>query len=301
MGVKTQQRKLVAISIVSVLVIALLTVITGWYLRRHSVDVLQPAGLIGDKQKNLIAFCAAISIIVVVPVFGLLGYFAWKYREDNPRAKYTPELGGSKLAETIWWLIPTVLIGIVSGLTWLTSYSLDPFKAASAVTPPVHIQVVALDWKWLFIYPDQRVASVNEVAIPVDQPVDFEITSDAVMTSFWVPKLGGQMYAMPGMSTHLNLQADKTGDFNGVAANISGQGFADMKFTARSLSPADYEAWQTRVIQSKDKLTDKSYASLAKPGIQKQPIFYSSVDGDMYNQIVMKYMGGHGMHMEGAH
>jgi cytochrome o ubiquinol oxidase subunit 2 len=297
MSQRKQQKKLLKIGLITVLTLALLSTLTAWYLRKHSVDVLQPAGVIGSKEKNLLIFCAALSVAVVVPVFVLLFGFAWRYREDNTKGRYTPELGGSKMAETIWWLIPTILIGIVSGVTWVSSYGLDPFKPASSNVRPLHIQVVALDWKWLFIYPDQHVASVNEVAMPIGQPVDFEITSDAVMTSFWVPKLGGQMYAMPGMSTHLNLQADKPGSFNGVAANISGKGFADMRFTARALDSIEYDAWLANASHSSQKLNTTSYESLAKPSLVQTPRFYSAVDAHLYNQTVMKYMGGHDMHM----
>jgi cytochrome o ubiquinol oxidase subunit 2 len=273
----------------SLLTIAVLLV-TGWYLTRHLIPVLQPAGTIGYKERNLIIFCAAISVSIVVPVFALLGYFAWKYREDNHKASYSPELGGSRLAETIWWIVPTMLIAIISIVTWRSSYALDPFKPITTNKQVLHVQVVALDWKWLFIYPGQNVASVNEVAVPVGTPVDFEITSDAVMTSFWAPQLGGQMYAMPGMSTHLNLVADKPGSYGGVAANISGKGFAGMKFTVKAVSQQGYAQWMAAAKHAPSHLTAASYAVLSKPSENTQPMLYASADTNLYDTILMKYM-----------
>lgn len=265
--------------------------LTGWYLDHHLVAVLQPAGEIGHKERNLIIFCALISVVVVVPVFSMLGFFAWKYREDKPRGRYNPHLEGSAKAETIWWLIPTALMVVISTITWRSSYALDPYKQLSHPgVSTLHVQVVALDWKWLFIYPDQHVASVSQAAIPVDTPVDFEITSDTVMTSFWAPQLGGQMYAMPGMATQLNLQASKTGDYRGVAANISGKGFANMTFTIKALPKTDFTTWVTHTKHTPEPLNARTYADLAHPGIAKKPAYYGSVDPALYDTIMMKYM-----------
>lgn len=266
------------------------TVLAGWYLRRHMVAVLEPAGEVGHKERNLIAFCAALSILVIVPVFTLLGVFAWKYREGNVRAKYSPELEGSNLAETIWWLIPTVLIGIIAVITWRSSYAMDPFKRLDTSKQTLHVQVVALDWKWLFIYPGQKVASVNEAAVPVGTPVDFELTSDTVMTSFWAPQLGGQMYAMPGMNTHLNLEAGKAGNYSGVAANISGKGFAGMDFTVKAVKSADFTKWVQTAKHATNKLTTASYAQLARPSQNVRPSYYGTIDPSLYDTIVMNYM-----------
>jgi cytochrome o ubiquinol oxidase subunit 2 len=282
-----------------VVLFAALVAVTGWYLHLHTVDVLQPAGKIGYDERNLIIWVTALSGGVVIPVFGMLGYFAWKYREDNHRAKYEPEFDSSKKAETIWWLIPTVLLVIISVINWRSSYALDPFKALDGTKPTLRIQVVALDWKWLFIYPDQQVASVNDAAIPVGVPVDFEITSDTVMTSFWAPRLGGQMYAMPGMSTHLNLVADKPGDFKGSAANISGKGFADMTFMVHAVNDTNFDTWMSKSQLSGHLLTAAEYGNLSRPGTMKEPTYYSTVDRKLYDTIVMKYMmpmGGTNLH-----
>lgn len=269
---------------------AAIVAVTGWYLHGHTVDVLQPAGRIGSQERDLIIFCAALSVTVVVPVFTLLFYFAWKYREGNTRAKYSPELDGSAKAETIWWMVPTVLLIIISIVNWHSTYALDPFKKLASDKPTMHIQVVALDWKWLFIYPQQHVASVNIAYIPVGTPVDFEITSDTVMTSFWAPQLGGQMYAMPGMETQLNLVAAKAGRYNGVAANISGKGFADQKFILAAVQPQLFPQSIASMHASPDKLTASSYATLARPGILDSPKYYGSVDSGLFDRVMMKYM-----------
>lgn len=291
---------------IGVILVAALVAVTGWYLSRHTIAVLQPAGKIGTDERNLMILCISISGGIVIPVFGLLGYFAWKYREGNRRAKYDPEFGGSKLAETIWWLVPSVLLVIIATITWQSSYALDPFKPLKSNKPTMHIQVVAMDWKWLFIYPDQHIARVNAVDVPVGTPVEFDITSDTVMTSFWVPQLGGQMYAMPGMTTKLNLVADKPGNYSGVAANISGKGFADMTFTVHALPAPVYNDWLQVMHRLPKHLTSQEYARLSAPSVVTQPTEhdngYSAVEPGLYDTITMKYMmpmGGSNMKMEG--
>jgi cytochrome o ubiquinol oxidase subunit 2 len=274
----------------AVAVFAAVVALTGWYLSKHAIPVLQPAGTIGAKERNLMTFCVLLSAIIVVPVFALLAHIAWKYRESNTRATYDPDQDGSPLAETIWWLVPSALLAVISTVTWQSSYALDPYKPLTTAKDSLHVQVVALDWKWLFIYPDQQVASVNELAIPVGKAVDFEITSDAVMTSFWAPQLGGQMYAMPGMATHLNLDANKPGDYRGVAANISGKGFADMKFTVHAVSDDQFSAWIASAKQARHKLTPTTYTALARPDEKNAPRMYHGVDTGLYDTILMKYM-----------
>lgn len=269
---------------------AAIVAVTGWYLHDKTVSVLQPAGHIGHEELDLIIFCSLISVTVVVPVFFLLFTFAWKYREGNTRAKYSPDLDGDAKAEFIWWMIPTVLLLVISLVNWHSTYALDPFKHLQSDKPTMHVQVVALDWKWLFIYPEQHVASVNIAYVPAGTPVDFEITSDTVMTSFWAPQLGGQMYAMPGMTTHLNLVADKVGKYNGVAANISGKGFADQKFVIAAVQPQLFSQSVASMRASSDKLDSSSYALLARPGVLNTVKYYGSVDSNLYDTITMKYM-----------
>jgi cytochrome o ubiquinol oxidase subunit 2 len=225
-----------------------------------------------------------------VPTFALTIMIAWKYREGNKRSrKYRPDWDGSRLFESIWWGIPIVIIGILSVLAWNSSHSLDPYRPLASGGRPMTVQVVALDWKWLFIYPEQRIASVNLAEIPVGRQVNFEITSDTVMNSFWVPRLGGQIYAMPGMITQLHLIADKAGSYDGSSANISGSGFSGMSFTVRAGSDADFTRWVGQARGSESALSQTAYEALARPSKYNSPTYYSSVGNGLYGDIVSKY------------
>ena len=260
------------------------------YLRTVNIPVLEPKGVIAQQERQLIFLALGLSLIVVVPVFTMLFLFAWRYRAANTKATYSPHLAGSRIAETIWWLIPSAIILVLSVVTWDSSHTLDPYKPLASSVKPMTIQVVALDWKWLFIYPAQHIATVNLVEFPKNTPIDFEITSDTVMNSFWVPALGGQIYAMPGMSTQLHLMADQAGSFTGMSANISGKGFSGMVFTAKAGTQADFEAWVRSAQSSSSRLTQTTYANLAKPSQNVSPIFYASAQSNLYDTIVMKYM-----------
>lgn len=277
------------IGILVAVIAAVLLVATGYFYHTN-MPVLQPEGPIAQKERNLIVFALLLSLVVVIPVFTMAITFAWKYRETNQKARYSPEFDHSRIAETIWWLVPGLLILILSIVTWNSSHSLDPYKPIASNAPPLTIQVVALDWKWLFIYPEQHVASVNMVAFPVHTPINLEITSDAPMNSFWIPALSGQIYAMPGMSTQLHLEATKPGNFYGSSANISGAGFAGMTFTARADSAADFAHWITAVGHSYVSLDASTYAALSRPSHDDPVRYYSSVENGLYATIVTKYM-----------
>ena len=265
--------------------------LAGWYLRHTSIPVLEPRGPIAQKERKLIIITLLLSLIVVIPVFSLLGIFAWKYREGNASAKYSPELDHSRVAETIWWLVPSALILVIGVIAWASSYQLDPFKPLSSNAQPITIQVIALDWKWLFIYPQQNIATVNLVQFPRQTPVNFEITADAPMNSFWIPQLGGQIYAMPGMSTQLHLMASTNGSFHGSSANISGNGFAGMAFTAKSSSMADFQRWVKSVKRSPNRLSQDAYAKLAAPSQNNPFAYYASSAAGLYDSVIIKYMG----------
>jgi cytochrome o ubiquinol oxidase subunit II len=265
--------------------------LAGWYLRHTSIPVLEPRGPIAQKERQLIIIALLLSLIVVIPVFSLLGIFAWKYRESNTKAKYSPNLDHSRIAETIWWLIPSALILAIAVITWNSSHQLDPFKPLNSSTQPITIQVVALDWKWLFIYPQQNIATVNLVQFPSQTPVDFEITADAPMNSFWIPQLSGQIYAMPGMSTQLHLMANTDGSFHGSSANISGQGFAGMAFIAKASSPDDFKRWVSSVKRSPSHLSQDAYAKLAAPSQSNPVAYYASSAAGLYDNVIIKYMG----------
>jgi cytochrome o ubiquinol oxidase subunit 2 len=261
-----------------------------WYFSQVSVDVLQPQGEVAAKQRDLIVFTLGLSLIVVVPVFTLLFYFAWKYREGNRAARYMPEWDGNKWLEIIWWGIPCIIIGILSVVTWQTSHSLDPYKPLVSDVKPVKVQVVATQWKWLFIYPELGIATTNDLRFPEKTPLNLEITADAPMNSFWIPSLGGQVYAMSGMTTKLHLSANTIGEYKGSSANISGEGYADMAFTARSLSDADFNEWVARVKTTGGALDMGRYEVLAQPSIVKEPGYFALKEDDLYTAIVMKYM-----------
>ncbi len=261
----------------------------SWFLSTRNFDVLQPKGQIAEKQLDLIIFASLLSLIVVIPVFALTFFIAWRYRASNHKAKYSPDWDHNRYLETIWWGVPLLLILVLSVVTWRTSHELAPSKSLTAEKRPITIQVVAMEWKWLFIYPEQKIATVNYVEFPKQTPVKFEITSDAPMNSFWIPQLGGQIYAMTGMSTKLHLMANEEGEYNGVSANISGDGFADMRFIAKSSSEADFDKWVTTVKTSPTKLNSTEYAKLSVPSKKVPASFYSNVENDFYQTIVMKF------------
>ncbi|MCA9350809.1 ubiquinol oxidase subunit II [Candidatus Nomurabacteria bacterium] len=258
--------------------------------KNASFDVLSPAGEIASRQKDLIVFTTALSLIVIVPVFWLLAVFAYKYRASNKKAKYQPELDGNPKLEFIWWAIPIVIIGVLSVVAFKTSHSLDPYKPLSSDKKPLTVQVVALDWKWLFIYPEQKVASLNELNIPANTPINFQITADAPMNSFWIPKLGGQIYAMAGMQTKLHLEAAKEGEYYGSSANLSGKGFAGMNFKTIATSEDNFQAWVLKSQRLGLPLDTQTYQQLAEPSENNPVTIYSLKQPSLYNDIIMSYM-----------
>lgn len=260
------------------------------YLNTVDIAVLNPKGEVADKERGLIILAISLSAIVVIPVFVMLGIFSWRYREGNKKASYRPDWDNNKILETIWWGVPCVIILVLAVVTWQTSHELDPFKALASSRKPVSVQVVALQWKWLFIYPDQKIASVNLVQLPKDTPINLTITADAPMNAFWIPHLGSQVYAMSGMSSQLHLIANETGDYKGSSSNISGKGFADMAFTARVANQNEFEAWVKNVKKSGADLDQAAYDTLAKPGSMKDPSYYVLRDSGLYDSIIMKYM-----------
>ncbi len=264
-----------------------------------NIPVLNPSGLVGSEERDLMVFTLILGMVVIIPVFAMTIVIAWRYREGNLKAKkkYTPDWDRHRLAEFTWWGIPIIIITILSVVTWVSTHALDPYKPLASKAETMKIQVVSLDWKWLFIYPEQNIASVNFVQFPKNTPIDFEITSDSVMNSFWIPELGSQIYSMPGMVTHVHLIADKSGNYNGSSANISGEGFAGMKFIAKASSKNSFNSWVQTVKRSNNPLDKSKYDKLAKPSKNNSPAFYSSVNSGLYDNIVMKYM----MHDMGSH
>lgn len=293
--------KLGFLIVVIVGIIGLLNV----YFSHHAIAVLNPKGVIAQKEFNLMLFAGALMLVIVIPVFVMTAVIAWKYREGNTKPKkYEPDWDGSRFFESIWWGFPILIIVILSVVTWQSSHELDPFKPLTGKNPPMTIQVVALQWKWLFLYPKQNIATVNFVEMPTQTPVTFQITSDAPMNSFWIPSLGGQMYAMTGMSTELNLMANGNGSYRGSSANISGEGFAGMHFVAKSTSTKNFDQWVASVQASGHYLGKTAYTELAEPSLNNRPAAYSLSDANLYNEVIMKYAGPNsnamaGMNMQG--
>lgn len=252
--------------------------------------ILNPHGMIASDEKRLIIIATVLMLIIVIPVILMTFGFAWKYRESNTKAKYTPNWSHSTVLEIIWWAIPCIIIAILATITWDTTHELDPYKPLSVTGKPITIEVVALDWKWLFIYPEQKIATVNFIQFPAHVPINFKITSDAPMNSFMIPALGGQIYAMAGMQTQLHLIADEQGVYNGMSVSFSGPGFSDMKFLAKASSLDDFNRWVATVKQSPQELNQEAYNVLATPSENNKVEYYSSVQNNLYEDLIMKFM-----------
>lgn len=282
----------IALSVLIALVLCALAafVIFVPYIQGSTVPVLEPKGIIGQKQKDLLIQATWLMLIIVIPVMALTFFVGWKYRSTNKNAKYEPEWDNSHLAESIWWGFPCAIIIVLSIMTWLSSHQLDPRKPLVSDVKPITIQVIALQWKWLFIYPEQGIATVNYIRFPEKTPINFEITAEAPMNSFWIPQLGGQIYAMPGMRTRLHLISDVPGSYRGVSANLSGTGFAGMKFIAQATTQEEFDEWVTSVKQGNDSFDLNSFNQLAQPTENNPVVTYSSVQDGLFDQIVMRYM-----------
>lgn len=267
-------------------------------LKDVTIDVLMPTGQIADEQRKLFVFTVILSLVVIVPVFVMLTVFALRYREGNKKADYKPEWGSSAKLEALWWGIPILIIGVLSVVTWQTSHSLDPYKPIASDKKTLEIQVVALQWKWLFIYPEYKLATINELPLPINRPVHFSLTADAPMSGFWIPSLGSQIYSMNGMDSQLNLIANKTGTYKGYNTNINGEGYAKMTFDTKVMPEVDFTSWTLtapeKAMQAGNHMDEATYDTLAKPSLMPQPQTYHLVKADLYDTIMMKYMGhGH--------
>jgi cytochrome o ubiquinol oxidase subunit 2 len=248
--------------------------------------VLDPKGQIGEGERSIIVTATLLMLIIVVPVIAMILSFAWKYRASNTRARYMPDWEHSNTIAAVITLVPCAIVLCLGIITWRTSHELDPYQPLASGVEPISIDVVALDWKWLFTYPDLHIATVNEIAFPTNVPVKFRITSASVMNSFFIPQLGGQIYAMAGMQTQLSLIAGQTGTYDGMSANFSGGGFSDMKFKAVALSEQEFEAWVAKVKQSSKRLTSDVYSVLATPS-EKNPVeYFSFVDPELFQDIL---------------
>jgi len=257
----------------------------------QSSGVLDPKGPIAAAERLLLINSTAIMLVVVVPVILATLAFAWWYRSSNPRAVRSSELAYEGRIEFVTWSIPALTVVLLGGVIWIGSYQLDPRAPIAAKAAPLRVDVVALDWKWLFIYPDQGIAAVNQLTIPAETPVTFRLTSATVMNSFFVPQLGSQIYTMGGMTTHLNLLASEPGEFPGLSANFSGDGFSRMRFLVKSVPGSDFEAWVAQVRGTGAALDEAGIADLKKPGTAP-PTTYRSVTPKLFERIVDQTAAG---------
>jgi len=265
--------------------------------------VMNPAGDVARQQAHLILWSTGLMLLIIVPVIALTVLFAWKYRHTNEDAEYRPNWDHSTGLELIIWSAPLLIVIALGALTWISTHSLDPYRPLARIAPgqpvaknakPLEIQVVSLDWKWLFIYPDDRIAVVNELVIPVDAAVQFSLTSGTVMNSFFVPQLGSMIATMNGMVTHLHLQADHVGDYYGQSAQFSGKGFADMHFMLRAVSREEYAQWLSQVRQSKNKLDDGAYLELARTSDRSPILQFGSIQEGIFDAIAARKLNvGH--------
>ncbi len=257
--------------------------------------VMSPSGDIAAQQRDLVVISTVLMLLIIVPVIALTIAFAWKYRASNKDADYDPDWHHSTGLEVVIWAAPLVIIIALGAITWVSTHLLDPYRPLARLdasrpvpegTQPLRVQAVALDWKWLFFYPDYGVATVNELAAPVDRPISFQLTSSSVMNSFYVPALAGMIYAMPAMETKLHAVINKAGVFDGFSANYSGAGFSDMRFKFHGLSQADFDKWIESVKASADQLDRAGFIELEKPSVRVAPRKYGSTPADLYDAIL---------------
>jgi cytochrome o ubiquinol oxidase subunit 2 len=261
-----------------------------WLGGCSTIVLFDPKGPIGESERFVILAAIGLMAIVVIPVFIMAFWFPRTYRASNPRSTYMPKWSYSAKIDLAMWAVPLAIVMVLAMLAWTRTYALDPYKPIASPHKPITIEAVSLDWKWLFIYPDQNIATVNHITFPVNVPVSFKLTSDTVMTSFFIPQLGSQMYAMGGMQTRLHLLADKPGTYAGQNNQISGRGYVNMHFTATAVSPEAFHAWVEKVRQSKALLDRARYEQLARPNDGYYPVtYFSAVTPDLFLSILRKY------------
>jgi cytochrome o ubiquinol oxidase subunit II len=254
--------------------------------------VLDPQGPIASAQRLLLINSTAIMLVVVIPVIIATLAFAWWYRSSNIHATRSLDESYEGRVEFVVWSIPALTVILLGGVIWIGSHELDPRAPIPGNSDPLHVDVVSLDWKWLFIYPDQGVAAVNQLVIPAATPVEFRLTSATVMNSFFVPQLGSQIYTMGGMTTHLNLLADRPGEYPGFSANFSGDGFSWMQFVVKAVPSADFDTWLAQTRGTGPALDAAAYAALAKPSKAVPPATYRSAAPKLFERIVDQTKAG---------
>jgi cytochrome o ubiquinol oxidase subunit 2 len=254
----------------------------------RAAGVLDPQGPVASAERLILLNATAIMLVVVVPVIVLTIAFAWWYRASNARAAYRPDWSYSGEIELVVWSIPTMVVILLAGVAWTGSHQLDPPRKLESNATPIRIEVVSLDWKWLFIYPDEQVAAVNQLVVPAGAPIEFSLTSATVMNSFFVPQLGSQIYTMPGMTTRLNLLAERPGNYPGLSAQFSGDGFSDMRFLVHAVPASEFEGWLARTRGVGPALSVDAYSKLARASSNTQVQTYGSVDPNLFERIVQQ-------------
>ncbi len=249
--------------------------------------LLDPVGPVGNAEKLILINSTAIMLAIVIPVIIATIAFAWWFRRGNKKAEYRPEWEYSGAIELVVWSVPALTIMLLGGIAWIGSHNLEPSKPLSSRARPLNVEVVSLDWKWLFIYPDQGIATVNQLVVPAGVPVSYRLTSATVWNSFFVPQFGTMIYTMPRMTTRLNLQADRAGTYDGLSSHYSGDGFSGMRFKAHVVPPRQFAAWAQGARGSGRALDGRTYAELAKPSSYVKPITYGAVAPGLFDAIVM--------------
>lgn len=268
-------------------------------LQGNDLALFNPKGFIAAEQHRLMILVVVLLLELAIPTLAMFFYTAWKYRDTNDKADYNPDASRNKTVVFTIWALPIITMILLTIVMIPATHKLTPRKAIDSSAEPITIQVIAMRWKWLFIYPEQNIATVNFIQIPIDTPIQFELTADEIpMSSFWIPHLGGQLYAMTGHVNLLNLLADEAGDFAGSSAEINGDGFAGMKFTTRASSAADFNTWIQGIRQSSNVLDATEYQKLLVPSQSNPAAFYSKAGPDIYDTMLMKYTGSHDQHTE---
>jgi cytochrome o ubiquinol oxidase subunit II len=260
-----------------------------------NITLLHPKGPIGQSELFVIGAAFALMLIVVIPVIVMAFWFPRRYKASNPKGSYDPKWSDSATIDVVIWLVPATIVLALATLTWTESHRLDPFRPIDSSVVPINIETVSLDWKWLFIYPDQDIATVNQLVIPVGVPISFKITSGTVMTSFFIPQLGSQIYAMAGKQSQLHLMADEPGVYDGQNQQFSGRGFADMHFKVMAVSQQQFDDWVKKTRQLPDKLDPARFEELGKPGANYPITSFSWVSPGLFDEIVNNYRGTESM------
>ncbi len=281
-----KRKFLIGILAISIAAIGIVTVLVS-----ENALVVHPKGIIAQNELELIITNVILMLIIIIPTYILLFAIVWKYCIKNETANYDPDHSYGAIGELIMWGVPSIIVLVMAIVTWKATHELNPYKPLESEIKPLTVQVVALDWKWLFIYPEQGIATLNYLSIPERTPIHFKLSADGTpMNSFWIPQLSGQIYSMTGMTTQLYLMADGPGTYDGKAVEINGEGYADMTFKARSSSQKDFEDWIAQVKKSPLHLTQDIYDDLVKPSVNKSVILFSEVESNLYHKIIQKYM-----------